>query len=229
MEKPETPAAWLSFSCAKGQGDSTLPTGHSTLGKEGVGPAPSLKAAAPTEQPGPLGLLTAPPPSGTPQLPSQGFPGPLWVEKSRPGKGVSCRGEWLCAQPWLLDCGQPLGLQGTHSDSASSEPGAGRGCTPHGNSTRFPKEAAEAGRLGHSPGGSKGERGLVLRAALSPRQRPHSRRRPGPGCADPFSAWSCPTRRTPSRAARGRSRSRPTAACSCRCGRGARRGGGGRA
>lgn len=66
MEKPETPAAWLSFSCAKGQGDSTLPTGHSTLGKEGVGPAPSLKAAAPTEQPGPLGLLTAPPPHQAP-------------------------------------------------------------------------------------------------------------------------------------------------------------------
>ena len=61
-------------------------------------------------------------------------------------------------------------------------------------------------------------------ATLSPCQRPRSPRRQGPGCADPFSVWSCRTRRTPSRAARGRWRSRPTAACSCRYGRGAHRG-----
>lgn len=91
---------------------------------------------------------------------------------------------------------------------------------PYCDSTHFPKEA---GRSLHWPGGAEGLRHLCC-VTLSSRQRPHSPRRLGPGCANPFSVWSCRTRRTPSRAARGHSRSRPTAACSCRCGRGARRG-----
>jgi hypothetical protein len=49
-------------------------------------------------------------------------------------------------------------------------------------------------------------------------QHPHFSGRLAPGCADPFSFWSCRTQRTPSRGAPDRSKSRPTVVCLCRCG-----------
>lgn len=108
----------------------------------------------------------------------------------------------------------PWALQGAHHNHSSAH--GERGVEPRvGESYTATASIFQRGRGDWVTRleGIRGSASSWLCAILSPHQR-----RRGPGRVDPFSAWSCWTRRTPSRAARGRSRSRPTAASSYRCG-----------